>query len=61
MKFKETTIFYDNSTKYNGIFKYLSNQTRQTNIHSSGVIEFSSPYSNPSQDYGLIFNIRDKQ
>ena len=54
---RQKTILYEEPNYYNGIFKYLSNETKVENLLSSGVIEFSVLHESQHEDhsdYGFI-------
>ena len=55
---KESTIFYNNS-KWEGIFHYLSVETKQENIYKSGVIKFSPDKPSAHGDFSLALGINN--
>ena len=54
---RESTIFYNNS-KWEGIFHYLSVETKQEDIYKSGIIKFT-PQSPSNHDFSLALGINN--
>ena len=60
---REHTLFYDKSKPYNGIFKYISEESHQPNILSANLIKFKvlSESTNPDHDvFDVILGINNE-